>query len=151
MARMHSRRKGKSGSKKPAKKASYTWMSYKPKEIELLVIKLAKEGNNLSTIGIILRDVYGIPDVKAITKKSISQILGKKELLPKLPENLTSLLLRVIDLQKHLEANKKDQTAKRGLRLTESKIRRLVKYYKKAKRLPESWEYDSSRVKLLIE
>jgi small subunit ribosomal protein S15 len=151
MARMHSRRKGKSGSKKPVKKASYSWMSYKPKEVELLVIKLAKEGNKLSAVGIILRDVYGIPDVKAITKKSISQILGKKELLPKLPENLTSLLLRVIDLQKHLEANKKDQTAKRGLTLTESKIRRLVKYYKKNKTLPESWNYDPTRVKLLIE
>jgi small subunit ribosomal protein S15 len=151
MARMHSRRKGKSGSKKPTKKTSYSWMSYKPKEIELLVIKLAKEGNTLSTIGIILRDVYGIPDVKAITKKSITQILGKKELLPKLPENLTALLKRVIDLQKHLEANKKDQTAKRGMTLTESKIRRLVKYYKRTDRLPESWVYDSTRVKLLIE
>jgi small subunit ribosomal protein S15 len=151
MARMYSRKKGKSGSKKPAKKTSYSWMSYKPKEVELLVIKLAKEGNNLSTTGIILRDVYGIPDVKAITKKSISQILGKKELLPKLPENLTALLHRVIELQKHLEANKKDFTAKRGLILTESKIRRLIKYYKKTDALPAGWEYDSSRVKLLIE
>ncbi len=151
MARMYSRRRGKSGSKKPTKKASYSWMSYKPKEVELLVIKLAKEGNNLSTTGTILRDVYGIPDVKAITKKSITQILGKKELLPKLPENLTALLLRVIDLQKHLGANKKDQTAKRGLIITESKIRKLVKYYKNTERLSESWVYDSTRVKLLIE
>ncbi len=151
MARMHSRRKGKSGSKKPVKKTSYSWMSYKPKEIELLVIKLAKEGNNLSTTGVILRDVYGIPDVKAVTKKSITQILDKKDILPKLPENLTALLKRVIDLQKHMEANKKDNTAKRGLQLTESKIRRLMKYYKRTGRLPESWQYDSSRVKLLIE
>ena len=87
MARMHSRKKGKSGSKKPSKKSGYSWMSYKPKEVEMLVLKLAKEGNNTSTIGIVLRDTYGIPDVKAITKKSISVILEKKELLPKLPEN----------------------------------------------------------------
>jgi small subunit ribosomal protein S15 len=151
MARMHSRRKGKSGSKKPAKKGSYTWMSYKPKEAELLVIKLAKEGNAPSTIGIMLRDTYGIPDVKSITKKSISQILEKKDILPKLPENLSALLKRVIDLQKHLQENKKDMTAKRGLHLTESKIRRLVKYYKNSGRLPESWNYDPARVKLLIE
>lgn len=151
MARMHSGSKGKSGSKKPEKKSSYSWMNYKPKEIELLVIKLAKEGNKPSSIGIVLRDTYGIPDVKAITKKSISQLLEKKELLPKLPENLTSLLLRVIDLQKHLEANKKDMTAKRGLTLTESKIRRLIKYYKETGRLPETWNYDPARVKLLIE
>ncbi len=151
MARMHSRRKGKSGSKKPSKKGSYTWMNYKPKEIEMLIIKLAKEGNAPSTIGIILRDVYGIPDVKVVLKKNISDILDKKELLPKIPENLSSLLKRVIDLQKHLEANKKDYTAKRGLMLTESKIRRLVKYYKKTGKLPLSWNYDPTRVKLLVE
>jgi small subunit ribosomal protein S15 len=150
MARMYSRRKGKSGSTKPQKK-SYSWMTYKSKEIELLIVKLAKEGNSPSKIGLILRDVYGIPDVKAITKKNITEILEKKELRPKLPENLTSLLKRVITLQKHLGANKKDETAKRGLMLTESKIRRLVKYYKKSGRLPETWNYDPKRVNLLIE
>ncbi len=150
MARMYSRKKGKSGSKRPYGK-SYTWMTYKPKEVELLVIKQAKEGKPASQIGLILRDVYGIPDVKAITKKSISDILEKKELLPKLPENLTSLLKRVIDLQKHMESNRKDNTGKRGLQLTESKIRRLVKYYKNSGRLPETWKYDPKRVNLLIE
>ncbi|MEM4397197.1 MAG: 30S ribosomal protein S15 [Candidatus Woesearchaeota archaeon] len=151
MARMHSRAKGKAGSKKPSKKSNYTWMNYKPKEIEMLIIKLAKEGNSTSKIGLILRDSYGIPDVKAILKKNISDILEKKELLPKVPENLSSLLHRVIALQKHLENNKKDTTAKRGLMLTESKIRRLVKYYKKTGKLPETWNYDPARVKLLIE
>lgn len=151
MARMHSRRKGKSGSKKPSKKSTYSWMSHKPKEIEMLIVKLSKEGNTPSKIGLILRDSYGIPNVKEILKKSISDILEKKELLPKIPENLSALLHRVIALQKHLETNKKDKTAKRGLILTESKIRRLVKYYKKTGKLPESWNYDPARVKLLIE
>ena len=150
MARMYSRKKGKSGSKRPYGK-SYTWMTYKPKEIELLVIKLAKEGKAASQIGLMLRDIYGIPDVKSITKKTVSEILEKKDLLPKLPENLTALLKRVIALQKHMESNKKDTTAKRGLQLTESKIRRLVKYYKKSGRLPETWNYDPRRVNLLIE
>src|SRR3989344_1490328 len=120
MARMHSRKKGKSGSKKPVNK-TYTWMSYKPKEIELLVLKLAKEGKSASEAGIILRDTYGIPDIKSITKKSVSAILKEKELLPKLPENLAQLLKRVISLQKHLEENKKDMTAKRELQFKESK------------------------------
>ena len=151
MARMYSRKKGKSGSTKPVKKGGYTWMSYKPKEAELLVIKLGKEGNSTSRIGLILRDTYGIPDVKAITKKSISDILSKKELLPKLPENLTALLKRIVDLQKHQEANKKDVVAKRGLQLTESKINRLVKYYKRTNRIPDTWKYDPKRVNLLIE
>jgi len=151
MARMHSRKKGKSGSKKPTEKKTYGWMTYKPKEIELLVVKFAKEGNQPSQIGLLLRDVYGIPDVKAVTGKSISKIMEEKQILAKLPENLTSLLHRVMALQKHLETNKHDTTAKRGLQLTESKVRRLVKYYKETKRLPENWKYDSRRVNLLIE
>ena len=133
------------------KKESYSWMNYKPKEIELLVIKLAKEGNSTSKVGMILRDTYGIPDVKSITGKSISGILGKKDLVSKVPENLQALMKRVLQLQKHLGANKKDTTAKRGLQLTESKIRRLVAYYKKTDRLPEDWNYDPKRVTLLME
>ncbi|HHE04618.1 MAG TPA: 30S ribosomal protein S15, partial [candidate division WOR-3 bacterium] len=117
MARMHSRKKGKSGSKKPLK-TSYSWMNYKPKEVELLVVKLAKEGNAASQIGIKLRDVYGIPDVKTATKKSITKILKEKKLAPNLPENLTSLLEQVISIKKHLENNKKDLHAKRNLTLT---------------------------------
>jgi small subunit ribosomal protein S15 len=151
MARMHSGGRGKSGSKRPVKKTAQSWMTHKPKEIELLVVKLAKEGHAPSTIGIILRDTYGIPDVKAVTKRSISDMLDKKALLPKLPENLSSLLKRVIDLQKHLELNKKDMIAKRGLLLTESKIKRLIKYYKRTEKLPASWNYDPARVKLLVE
>ena len=151
MARMMSHKKGKSGSKKPIKKGSYSWMSYKPKEIELLVFKLGKEGNTTSQIGMILRDTYGIPDVKSILKLSISDILEKKDLLPALPENLTALIKRVIDLQKHMEANKKDVVAKRGLMYTESKIRRLIKYYKRTNKLAPDWKYDPKRVRLLLE
>ena len=151
MARMYSRKKGKHGSKKPSKKGTYSWMSYKPKELELLVIKLAKEGNAPSKIGVVLRDVYGIPDVKAITKKNISDILEKKALLPKIPENMTALLKKVIDIQKHLELNRHDNTGKRGLALTESKIRRLQKYYKRTGRLAQNWNYNPERVKLLVE
>lgn len=148
---MYSHKHGKSGSKKPMKKDSYSWMNYKAKEVELLIIKLAKEGNTSSKIGMILRDTYGIPDVKSVTKNSISDILEKKELMPKVPENLQALMKRVLQLQKHLEANKKDMTGKRGIMLTESKIRRLVVYYKKENKLPADWNYDPKRVSLLME
>ena len=40
MARMHSRKRGKHGSKKPAKKTSPPWIRYKPKEVELLIAKI---------------------------------------------------------------------------------------------------------------
>ncbi|MBD3204347.1 30S ribosomal protein S15 [Candidatus Woesearchaeota archaeon] len=151
MARMHSRRKGKSGSTKPSKKVIHSWIRYKPKEIELLIVKLAKQGMTPSQIGLHLRDTYGIPDVKLITKKKISKILVEKKILPEIPEDLMNLLKKVVALQKHLENNKKDKVAIRGLRLTESKVRRLVKYYKESKKLASSWNYNPKNVNLLVE
>ena len=151
MARMHSRKKGKSGSKKPIKKVEKPWVRYKPKEIELLIVKLAKEGKTSSQIGTYLRDAYGIPDVKTITKKKITKILEEKKLLQKIPEDLMALIKKNIAIRKHLETNKKDETANRGLILTESKIRRLVKYYKKTGKLAEDWKFQPERIKLYLE
>lgn len=145
MARMHSRKKGKHGSKKPAKKTVPSWIRYKPKEIELLIAKLTKEGKNTSQIGILLRDVYGIPNVSALCGKSISTILKEKKLISEVPEDLTALFKRYAAVKKHLEINKHDETAGRGLLLTESKINRLVKYYKRTGKILQSWKFDAER------
>ncbi|MCS7134891.1 MAG: 30S ribosomal protein S15, partial [Candidatus Aenigmarchaeota archaeon] len=48
MARMHARKKGKSGSKRPPMKTVPRWVSYKKAEVEKLVINLAKEGYSSS-------------------------------------------------------------------------------------------------------
>ena len=145
MARMHSRKKGKHGSKKPAKKTVPSWIRYKPKEIELLIAKLAKEGKNASQIGVLLRDVYGIPNVSALCGKSISAILKEKKLTSELPEDLTALFKKYAAVMKHIEANKHDETSARGLLLTESKINRLAKYYKRTGKILESWKFDAER------
>lgn len=151
MARMYSRRKGKAGSKKPVKKVKPVWIRYTAKEIEQLVVKLVKAGKSASEIGIILRDTYGVPNVKTLTKKKISKILEENKVGPKLPYDLVALIKRDIAIMKHLDTNKKDMTARRGLMLTESKIRRLTKYYKGVGKLPSDWSYDRSKAKLLIE
>ena len=145
MARMHSRKKGKHGSKKPAKKTAPSWIKYKAKEVELLISKLAKEGKTTSQIGILLRDTYGIPNVLALCSKSISAILKEKKLSTEVPEDLTALFKKYAAIRKHLEANKHDETAARGLTLTESKIGRLTKYYKRTGRIPETWKFDTER------
>ena len=150
MARMHSRDKGKSGSTKPLKKVP-TWAPYKTKEVEKLVIKFARSSLSTSEIGIALRDTYGINSVKALTKKSISDILKENKLEKKLPEDLLNLIRKMIDVKQHLEKNRQDQTAKRGLQLTFSKIRRLVKYYQRTKRLPADWKFDQTRLKMYVE
>ena len=151
MARMHSRDKGVSGSTKPSKKTSPSWLMYKPKEIELLVVKYAKEGKSASQIGLTLRDKYGIPDVKTVTKKSITQILKEKKLEKEIPEDLMALIRKAVLIRKHMGVNNKDMTGKRGLQLTESKIKRLTKYYKSKGRLPLEWRYDPKRIRLLVE
>ena len=111
MARMHSRARGKSGSTKPVKKVVSSWITYKPKEVELLVIKCAKEGLTSSQIGIKLRDAYGIPDVKLMTKKTITAILHEKDIKKDIPEDLMALIKKSILIRKHLEDNKHDQPA----------------------------------------
>ena len=151
MARMYSRKKGKSSSKQPLEKTKQSWLTHNAKEVELLVVKLAKEGNPSSMIGLVLRDSYGIPDVKVITGKSITQILVEKKLSSKIPEDLMALIKKSIRLRKHREENKQDMTSLRGLQLTESKIKRLVKYYKNIKKIPVDWKYDVKSIKLYAE
>jgi len=147
---MHSRKKGKSGSKKPLKKVKKVWLRYSDKEVEQLIIKLAKQGNTQSKIGIMLRDTYGVPDVKIILNKKVGDVLEEHKLKPKLPEDLVALIKKELNVMKHFEVNKKDMPAKRGLQLTESKINRLVKYYKRKGILDKSWVYDREKAKLLV-
>ena len=149
MARMHARRRGKSSSKKPISKTAPSWLTYKKAEVEQLVIKLAKKGLQTSQIGLQLRDSYGIPDVKMITKRSISQILKDNKLIAEVPEDLQNLVNRAVQVKKHLESNKKDNVSKRGLQLIEAKIKRLERYYHRKGKLPEKWVYKSDKAKLL--
>lgn len=151
MARMYSRDKGYSGSKRPNRGSAPSWIRYKPKEIEMLVVKLGKEGYNPANIGLILRDSYGIPDVKEVTGKKITKILEEKKLLSEIPEDLMNVIKRNIKIRKHLEENNKDLVAKRGFQLAESRIKRLVKYYKETGKLSKDWKYDPEKVRLLIE
>jgi small subunit ribosomal protein S15 len=151
MARIHARKKGKSGSTRPIGRGSPRWMKYKKNEIEELVAKYAKEGKSSSEIGLILRDQYGIPLVKRATGKKTSQIMKEKNFYPKYPEDLFNLFVKAVNLRDHLEKNKKDYTSKRGLELLESKIRRLGKYYVKKGTLPEDWKYQPGKIKLLIQ
>ena len=150
MARMHSRKKGNAGSKKPLKKAAPAWVRYQAKEVELLVAKVAKEGKTTSQIGLVLRDSYGVPDVRKTTGKKVAAIMKEKNLRPQIPEDLMSLIKKSVKIKKHLEGMKHDMTAVRGFELTDSKIRRLVKYYKRENVLPQDWSYDPEKVKLII-
>jgi len=135
---MHSKKKGKSRSKRPLRTSAPTWSEHSREEVVDLILKYQKEEYPPSMIGIILRDQYGIPSVKLVTGKKITQILEEHKAAPELPEDLVNLMRQAVNLRKHLEENPKDLHSRRGLQLCESKIRRLVKYYR-GKKLPEKW------------
>lgn len=152
MARMHARRKGKSGSKHPADRKSHPdWSSLNPREVEAHIIELAKKGHSTSEIGMILRDQYAVPDIKVATGKNITKILEANNAKSEIPEDLKNLISRALLIRKHLEENKKDVENKRNLQLTESKIRRLVKYYINNNVLPDNWKYSPKTAKLMFE
>ena len=133
--------KGRSHSTRPVSKRPPTWCRYTAEEVEALVIKLAKEGHSPSKIGTILRDQYGIPLVKPIMGKTVTQILKDAELAPSLPEDLENLLKKASRLYVHLEKNRKDQPNKRALQLIESRIYKLSRYYRREGVLPPDWKY----------
>jgi len=109
------------------------------------VVKLAKEGRSPTEIGEILRDQHGIPLVKSLVGKSITEILEETDLSPSLPEDLSNLIRRAAGLRRHLEKSGVDAYNRRSLQMLESKIHRLVKYYRKEGVLPEDYKYSYSR------
>lgn len=150
MARMHARKKGKSRSTKPMISEVDEWLEYNNDEIISLIIDMAKKGMPASQIGTTLRDQYGVPDVQALTGKKLTQILEEGGLKPELPETLRNLLVRALKLRKHLETNPHDLSNRRGLTLVESKIKRLIRYYKMTGALPKDFYYDSETIELLL-
>ncbi|MEM2917412.1 MAG: 30S ribosomal protein S15 [Candidatus Bathyarchaeia archaeon] len=136
------REKGKSHPTRPVSKRPPVWCRYEPEEVEALIIKLAREGHTASKIGTILRDQHGIPLVKPIIGKSITQVLKDADLAPSIPEDLGTLLRKAARLSTHLEKNRKDLHNKRALQVIEAKIHKLSRYYKREGVLPPDWKYE---------
>jgi small subunit ribosomal protein S15 len=144
MARMHARRRGKSCSVRPYRTETPAWSNTDFKAIEKVIIDLRKEGVSSSRIGLILRDRYGVPDVKALTGgKRIGDILRDNKLASEIPEDLRDLMMKALGLRNDLHN-------KRQLQLMESKIRRLVRYYAKSRRLPAGWTYKAENTEILL-
>jgi small subunit ribosomal protein S15 len=146
------RDRGKSHSTRPTRAGPPRWLKLDmtPSDVELLVVELAKKGYSPSMIGIILRDQFGIPLVKQVTGKKVVEILRKHNAAPQIPEDLFNLMKRAVNLRRHLEEHPKDYHSKKGLIEIESKIHRLVKYYKSRGVLPPDWVYTPEKAKLFV-
>jgi small subunit ribosomal protein S15 len=99
-------------------------------KVEQLVEQLHKEGHPPEKIGMILRDSYGIGNIKEITGKKIVKILREKG-YKVMPSDLNALIKKARNLAKHLENHKHDYKTKRALQIIEARIRILTNYYKK--------------------
>ena len=143
MGRMHTHNHGKSHSIRPIELKKPDWIKMESKEIEELIIKYAKDGMTSSMIGIKLRDQHAIPLVKPIINKSVSQVLKENDLTPEIPEDLNNIVLKAVNLQKHLKDNKSDSRNVRSLELIEAKVHRLSTHYKNKGIIPKKSKYKS--------
>lgn len=150
MARIHARRRGKSGSRKPYRTSKPDWLNVDEKQVTKTIVELYNKGYSSSRIGIELRDIHGVPDVKTAFGKSMYTIFKENGIEMKIPEDLRHLMTKAVRMQKHLETRHKDLHNVRTLHLTEAKIRRIGNYYKRTGVLPQNWAYSPRMAKLLV-
>jgi small subunit ribosomal protein S15 len=151
MSRIHSGRKGKAGSHRPFPLTKPEWVTASSEEVVEQAVALAKGGQSAAMIGLTLRDQNGIPSTRAVTGKRLAVVLSEHGVRPEIPDDLQALLKRVVHLQRHLTAHPKDLSNRRGLSLMESRIRRLARYYRQRRRLPENWRYSAAGAALQVE
>ena len=151
MARMHSPGRGKSGSTKPIVDAAPEWSNTDAKAVTELILSLAGEGHSTAEIGTILRDQHAVPDVRLVVGKRIGQVLSENDITGKFPEDMMSLMRRALRIIDHVDGNRKDLHNTRQLELTESKIRRLARYYQGRGLLASDWAYKRDQLRLMVE
>tara|TARA_B100001123_G_scaffold439259_1_gene575746 strand:+ start:458 stop:1015 length:558 start_codon:yes stop_codon:yes gene_type:complete len=143
MGRLHTHNHGKSHSIRPIDLKKPDWVKQTNEEIEALIVKYAKDGMTASQIGLKLRDQHAIPLVKPIIKKTITDVLKDNKLIPEIPEDLNNIVMKAVNLQKHLKDNKSDSRNVRALELVEAKVHRLSTHYKKRGLIDQKWKYKS--------
>ncbi|KAH8924066.1 hypothetical protein BT69DRAFT_1241448 [Atractiella rhizophila] len=150
MGRMHNPHKGISGSALPYKRTPPRWLKTTPDEVSDQIAKLARKGMTPSQIGVVLRDSHGIAQVRSVTGNKILRILKSQGLAPKYPEDLHHLMQKAVSVRKHLERNRKDKDSKFRLILIESRIHRLVRYYKTKLQIAPNFKYEANTASTLV-
>jgi small subunit ribosomal protein S15 len=84
----------------------------KVEDVEAIVIDLAKKGNSPSKIGIVLKEKYGIYNIKALGKK-ISKILKENKIEHE--DDLSFVGKKLKNIEKHYEKNHQDKRAEREI------------------------------------
>ena len=150
MGRMHSKGKGIARRSLPYRKAPPSWVQISASDLTEQIVKMARRGQSPSQIGVVLRDQYGIPQVKGVTGSKILRILKVQGVAPQLPEDLYHMIKKAVNIRKHIEKFRADTDGKFRLILVESRIHRLARYYRKSKALPPTFRYQSKKADTLI-
>ena len=92
-----------------------------------------------------------VPDVRLVTGERISETLVRNGIGGKYPEDMMNLMRQALRMIDHLNSNHKDSHNRRQLELTESRIRRLAKYYIGTGNLDSNWKYKRDQLRLMVE
>lgn len=148
MARLHTRRHGKSKSRKaPGGDAG---AGVDREALDQAIIAYAKQETKPALIGEKLKKELGAKDLRQVLGKRLTSYMEEKGVKSDIPYDLLDLMAKAVNMRKHLASNNNDVHNKTRLQRVESKIWRLSKYYKGAGKLPADWRYDPAQAELRI-
>jgi small subunit ribosomal protein S15 len=152
MAKMHTKKKGKSKSRKPITEKGKIpeGLELSAKQIEGMIVDYYKQGMRPAMIGETLKREHNVLDVEQVTGKRLVRILKEQGQTGPVPPDLLDLIAKAVNLNKHIGRNKRDTSNTIRLKRIESKIWRLTKYYIRQGALPSTWRYDPKSAELLI-
>lgn len=139
------------GSVAPIVDKAPEWVGMTAEQVVAKVQEMARDGMQPAKIGLVLRDAHGVPSVELVTGKKVGAIIAEANLAPSVPQELTNLINRAINLMDHLRTNRQDLHNRRGLEQIEARIRKLARYYKGEGMLAENWKYTRDQARLLVD
>ena len=117
-------------------------------QINDIIKELWNKGYTPSQIGKELKEKYNIRVKNVLNKKLVRYAIKELNLKQEIPEDLLYLFKKINRMLKHLELHKKDIVTKKKLEELENRVKSLIKYYKKNKRLPQTFEYSRDIAKM---
>jgi len=117
-------------------------------QINDIIKELWNKGYTPSQIGKELKEKYNIKVKEILNKKLVKYATKDLNLKQEIPEDLLYLFKKINGMLKHLELHKKDIVTKKKLEELENRVKSLIKYYKKNKKLPQTFEYSRDIAKM---
>lgn len=125
---MYSNGHGKSKSSKPFSTAPPTHITQD--QVTEIIIDLSKKGKTGAEIGKILRDVHGVGHITNIADCTMLEFLKKNNIAPQIPDDVRAIEKKCLSIYNHIKKEWNDKTARYRLKHKESRLHRLVRYYK---------------------